>query len=70
MNRFNWDLIFRDAHLHSGPATSGLTVSKAVPNGARNIWKEDQEVILECARRYGYRILKENSKQTMFIKAK
>jgi hypothetical protein len=70
MNRFNWDEIFRDAHLSSGPVTSGLTVSKAVPQGARNIWKEDQSVILECARKYGYRILLENSKITVFIKPK
>ena len=66
----HWDEIFRDAHLSSGPATSGLTVSKAVPHGARDIWNEDKAEILAAASRHGYRVLTDNNKIISFIKAK
>jgi hypothetical protein len=68
----DWDTVFRETHLDSGPSSFGLTISKIKPNGlnARSIWNDDKHTIMKAAARYGYRILLENSHVTSFIKNK
>jgi DNA-binding transcriptional MocR family regulator len=66
--KFNWDELFRDAHLKSWKVPS-LIVSKANPSGKRSPW-DDKKQILEAAKKYGYYILWENSKVVWFKKQK
>jgi hypothetical protein len=66
----DWDSTFANAHLTSGPATDGLTVSKSVPTGARDIYREDKEKIHSAAKKHGYTVLFDNAKVISFIKAK
>ncbi len=51
--KFDWNEIFKNAHLHSWP-TASLTISKANPSNKRSPYNDDKKEILEVAKKYGY----------------
>ena len=55
----DWDKAFAEAHLSSGPASSGLTVQNRKPphETARNIFEDDETDIMAAAKKHGYRRL-------------
>ena len=68
-DRFDWDFIFRTAHLTSGPNSHGLTVGKANPSPSRGMWNQDKEIIYAMATKYGYTAILDNPRVVSFWKA-
>lgn len=71
---FNWDAVFRDAHLHSWPH-AGLVISCAEPTstqkdqGKRNLYREDRQEIHAAALKHGYRVIFKSAKVIGFLRS-
>lgn len=73
LSKFNWDEIFRDAHLNSGspegrsPASLCIQNVKPSHETAVNTFQRDKKEILLAAHRYGYKQLNETGKVISFV---
>lgn len=70
MSKLNWDLIFKEIHIHSWPIPS-ISIQNRCPPGlnARNIFQDDRREILQAAKTHGYKLIsKEGAGVMCFLK--
>ena len=68
----DWDKMFSEAHLHSGPKTASICIQNVNPKpsaGSRNVFQDDEKQIMVAAKRHGFVLIGDRkAKAISFVK--